>query len=300
MPTSPASSGLRRGRGRLQAASLGVGVVTVVGGAALPALASTAPSLSCTSNARTADACHDVSTFASAHDGGVTQVLKVEADTEAHGGTVPHHVYDIRHQACNGTIHVAHVFASDTNEAANGTAESRPVWWQSTAETQSTGNAGNSGSGSTSGSSPDHGSGNSASADTAASHAAMSYVKTHWPSAAVTGVKKEHKNVNGQKDYYQVKLQLRHGTTNVWVDGSNSSHVVTAVQGHGLSYRDPNVITPSQAEAAAVTKMGGTAYKASEHGSKWRWYWVFVRDGSSKHKVGVDAVTGVVTQVKGS
>ena len=120
------------------------------------------------------------------------------------------------------------------------------------------------------------------------------------------GVKHEQVKSSGPKDYYQVKLQLgsngkRKGTANVWVDATSSAGTVTAASGSGLSYRDATVVSPATAEASAVTAAGGgTAYKVSLNGGKWRWYWVFVRNGSAKDKVGVDAVTGVVTQVRQS
>ncbi|MHB1850552.1 MAG: hypothetical protein ACYCVO_16425 [Acidimicrobiales bacterium] len=110
----------------------------------------------------------------------------------------------------------------------------------------------------------------------------------------------------GQKDYYQVKLQLGEdgqnaGTTNVWVDATSPAGTVTAASGSGLSYRDPHIVPAAAAEADAVKAVGGgSAYKANLNGGKWRWYWVFVRNGRTKYKVGVDAVTGAVTQVRQS
>ncbi|MHB1469242.1 MAG: hypothetical protein ACYCX7_08800, partial [Solirubrobacteraceae bacterium] len=112
----------------------------------------------------------------------------------------------------------------------------------------------------------------------------------------VLSVKHNQLKSQGQKDYYQVKLQLgengqKAGTTNVWVDATSSAGTVTAASGSGLDYRDPNLVSASTAQANAVKAVGGgSAYKTNVNGGKWRWYWVFVRNGSTKYKVGVDAV----------
>ncbi|MHB1519155.1 MAG: PepSY domain-containing protein [Acidimicrobiales bacterium] len=119
----------------------------------------------------------------------------------------------------------------------------------------------------------------------------------------VMGVKKCQVTSKGQKVYYQVKLQLgkggrNHGTTTIWVDASSSPGTVTAAAGQ-LKYRDANIVSPSTAEANAMAAVGGGSqfHPTSLHGGKWRWYWVFLSNGSVKYKVGVDAATGVVTEV---
>ena len=297
-----------------------LGAMALAGGAAIAgapaALASsTAPTHGTTTCAVAGDECTNAVAYANANDGGGAKVLAVEADTETHGGSATHRVFDIRMKTNNGIYNI-HVYRNDN--APYGDA----VWWQKLAENQnpSSGSVQSGGSGGApgspdhgSGGSPDHGSGGSGASSTmdspqiTASQAASdatSFATTHG--MQVLGVKHEQVNSNGQKDYYQVKLQLgsngqRHGTTNVWVDATTSPGTVTAGSGSGLDYRDTSVVSPAAAQASAVTAAGGgTAYKVSLHGGKWRWYWVFVQNGSTKDKVGVDAVTGVVTQVRQS
>ena len=306
-----------------------LGALALAGGATIAgapaALASsTAPTHGATTCAVAGDECTNAVTYANANDGGGAKVLAVEADTETHGGSVTHRVFDIRVQTNNGIYNI-HVYRND--QAPYGDS----VWWQSRAENQnpSSGSGGSTGSGGSGGSpdggsggsggSPDGGSGGSGgSGSSGGSGAADSPQITASQAASdaasfatsqgfqVLGVKHSQVNSNGQKDYYQIKLQLgsngqRHGTTNVWVDATSSPGTVTAASGSGLSYRDANVVSPGAAQASAVTAAGGgSAYKISLNGGKWRWYWVFVQNGSSKYKVGVDAVTGVVTQVRQS
>ncbi len=119
----------------------------------------------------------------------------------------------------------------------------------------------------------------------------------------VLGIKHNQLTSKGQQDYYKVKVQLginghKHGTMTVWVDATTHAGVVTAASGSGLRYRDPSIVSQTTAQANAVSAAGGgIAYKTKIHGEKWRWYWVFVRDGSARFKVGVDGATGMVTQV---
>ena len=76
---------------------------------------------------------------------------------------------------------------------------------------------------------------------------------------------------------------------------------VTAAQGGGLAYRDSAVISAASAQSSAVAATGGgTLHKTPLHGDKWRWCWVFVGNGCTRDKVGHDAVTGVVTEVRRS
>lgn len=77
------------------------------------------------------DECNAAINYANAHYGGSgkTTILKIEADTEAHGGTTTHEVFDIRLQAPNGSIYVVHVLRNENNDS---------VWWSNLAENQST------------------------------------------------------------------------------------------------------------------------------------------------------------------
>ncbi|MHB8246054.1 MAG: hypothetical protein ACYDGN_12020 [Acidimicrobiales bacterium] len=256
------------------------------------------------------DECRNAIAYANRHDGGGARVLAVEADTESHGGAVKYRVFDIRIKTNRG-VFVEHVYRWD------GPPQSDHIWWQSRAENQGSG-------GRSSDSSPDTNAGNDqqspdkspvdkpAPSGNPGHNTKISYSQAAADAQAfatqrgyqVLGVKHNELNADGQKDYYQVKLQLgengrKHGTTNIWVDATSSPGTVTAASGSGLSYRDSNSVSPSTAEHNAVAAVGGgTAYKYSLHGGKWRWYWVFVRDGSTKYKIGVDAVTGIVTQMK--
>lgn len=142
----------------LRWAGLGTGlVVAVTGGGALVGAssafaASTAPTHGTTTCAIAGDECGNAVTYANSHDGGGARVLAVEADTEAHGGTVTHRVFDIRVQTNSG-IFVEHVYRDDTAPYSDG------IWWQSRAENQNpgSGSAGSS-AGTSSGTSPDQGS----------------------------------------------------------------------------------------------------------------------------------------------
>ncbi|MHB1739055.1 MAG: hypothetical protein ACYCXA_06140 [Actinomycetes bacterium] len=315
-----------------------MGAVTLVaaGGGLLAAApsafaASSAPTHGTTTCTTAGDECSNAIAYANANDGGGARVLAVEADTAAHGGTVKHRVFDIRMQTNDG-IYVAHVLRNDSATSKDG------VWWQNRAENQnpsggstSTPPSGSGGSSpdkssspspdkssspspdkssSPSPSTPPSGSGSSSANDSpriSASQAASdatSFATSHG--YQVLGVKHTQVKSNGQKDFYQVKLQLgqnghKEGTTNVWVDATSSPGTVTAASGSGLSYRDASIVSPGTAGANAVSATGGgSVYKTSIHGGKWRWYWVFVRNGSTTSKVGVDAVTGQVTQVHAS
>ena len=167
------------------------------------------------------------------------------------------------------------------------------MWWQSLAENQ---NHGRKSGGGSAGSYSPRISASQAAAD------ATSFVTGQG--RQVLSVKHNQLESQGQKEYYQVKLQLgesgrKAGTTSVWVDATSSPGTVTAVSGSGLSYRDQTLVPAATAQANAVKAAGGgSAYKTSLNGGKWRWYWVFVRNGATKYKVGVDAVTGAVTQVR--
>ncbi len=276
------------------------------------------------------DECNAAINYANAHYGGSgkTTILKIEADTEAHGGTTTHEVFDIRLQAPNGSIYVVHVLRNENNDS---------VWWSNLAENQSatssstsssttpssTSSSSSSGSSpdhssstapSSSGSSPDHSSSSSSTAPSSGgndtpqiSASQANTIATNFAQSQgdqVLGVKHTQLNSNGQKDYYQVKLQLgsngnKSGTVNVWVDATSSSGVVTAASGSGIQYRNPNIVSPATAQSNALaTTGGGSVYKTQINGGKWKWYWVFVRNGSTKYKVGVSAASGVVTQSK--
>lgn len=285
--------------GRLVALSgLGVaGAALSVLASAGPAFASGTSTLTCSSTG-VADECATATAYASSHHpgSGQTTVLAVEADTELHGGSVPQSVFDIRVKAPNGTIYVEHVLRSESSDS---------VWWESVAEGQNpppqppppppppSGGGG----------------GTAHISASQAESAATSFVQSNFSGVGVLGVKKIQLNANAPKLYYQVKLQLgsngrRSGTTNVWVDASTSSAVVTAVQGSGLSYRDTNVISSSAATSDAMAAIGGsdTTYNSTQlNGGKWQWYWVFVRNSAgTKYKVGIDAATGAMTQARAS
>lgn len=306
---------------------------------------SSAPTQGKTTCTIAGDECTNAINYANTYDGGGAIVLAVEADTETHGGTVSHRVFDILMQTNNG-IYSMHVYRNDSAPYLDS------VWWQSLAEKQSPSGT-TSGSSSTTGStsdnspdttksstttttdsSPDHSNDQNQSTttkpaddnspDNSKSHNATIYTsdspKINASQAAndatsfvtakgyqVLGTKHEKLKSKGQKDYYKVKLQLglngkKHGTASVWVDATSSPGTVTAVSGDGLKYRDTTIVSSSTAQANAISANGGsgTVYKTSLHGGKWRWYWVSLRVGSTKYKVGVDAVTGVVTQIRRS
>ncbi len=290
--------------------------------------ASSAPTHGGTTCTIAGDECSIAVAYASANDGGGARVLAVEADTEAHGGTVTHRVFDIRLQTNTG-VYVVHVFRNDN--APYGDA----VWWENRAENQNpsggpTGSPPPSSAGSSTDSSPDTNGSTKASSPDASPDQPASLAGSSTSSASdsprisavqaasdatsfvtsrgyqVLGVKHDQLKSGGQKDYYQVKLQLgqngrNHGTTNVWVDATSSPGTVTAASGSGLDFRDANVVSLGTAQGNAVSAAGGgTAYKTQIKGGKWRWYWVFVRNGSTRYKVGVAAATGKVTQVRHS
>ncbi|MHB1510077.1 MAG: PepSY domain-containing protein [Acidimicrobiales bacterium] len=280
-------------RGRVTKCAMGAATLALAGGG----LFALAPGASATSNAPThgkttcaiaGDECTNAIAYANTNDGGGVTVLAVEADTEAHGGTVTHRVFDIRLQTSSG-IFVEHVYRNDNSPYSDG------IWWQSRAENQNPPSP-----------SPSPSSGSDSPKITASQAEASATTFVSGLGHQVLGVKHYESNFNGQKDYFQVKLQLgqggkKQGTTNVWVDASSTTGVVTAASGSGLTYRDANIVSPGTADANAVAATnGGSVYKTSLHGGKWRWYWVFVRNGSTKYKVGVDAVTGIVTQVRQS
>ncbi|MHB1538083.1 MAG: hypothetical protein ACYCUM_09685 [Solirubrobacteraceae bacterium] len=321
----------------LRTSALGIGACAITGGgllAAAPSVfaVSSAPTHGKTTCAVAGDECTNAIVYANAHDGGGASVLAVEADTEAHGGATTHRVFDIRMQTNNGVYDV-HVYRNDAAPYSDA------VWWQKLAENQHPGGkSGSEASGESrdhskssgssrdhsksSGGSPDHskssgessssgggqtGSTSSDSPQISAEQAATDATNfVTGQSREVLSVKHNQLESRGQKDYYQVKLQLgengqKAGTTNVWVDATSSSGTVTAASGSGLSYRDPNLVSASTAQANAVKAAGGgSAYKTNINGGKWRWYWVFVRNAGTKYKVGVDAVTGVVTQMRKS
>ena len=299
----------RRRRRALRSSAVGLGAFAVAGGGLLagaPAAfaASSAPTHGKTTCAIAGDECTNAINYANTNDGGGATVLTVEADTEAHGGTITHRVFDIRMQTNNGVYNV-HVYRND-NAPYNDA-----VWWQNLAENQNPGGGSGDGSGGGSGSGGGETSGGgSTSSDSpqiSASQAATDATNfATGQGRQVLSVKHNQLKSQGQKDYYQVKLQLGEngrnaGTTNVWVDATSSAGTVTAASGSGLTYRDPNLVPVATAQANAVKAAGGgTAYKTNLNGGKWRWYWVFVRNGGTKYKVGVDAVTGVVTEVRQS
>ena len=283
-----------------------VGVAAGVLGSGVPAFAGTTATTYTCSSPGVADECHAATTYAASHHpgSGTTTVLAVEADTEYHGGTVAHRVFDIRLKAPNGTVYVEHVLRNESSDS---------VWWEGVAENQGSGGTTTSTPPPTSPppSSPPPSSSSGGVSDspmisaTQAGSAATAFVRSYWPSVGVSGVKNSQLNSNGQKDYYQVKRQLESrghssGTTVVWVDATSSAAKVTAVQGSGLSYRDSSIVSPASAQSAASAATGATStYSSTQiNGGKWRWYWVFLRSSSgTKYKVGVDAVTGQVTQV---
>ncbi len=286
----------------LRSSVAGLGVAVVAGGGLLAAApgafaASSAPTHGKTTCAIAGDECTNAINYAKSHDGGSATVLAVEADTEAHGGKVTRRVFDIRMQTKDG-IYDVHVYRNDNAPYSDG------VWWQHLAENQ------NPGGGSGDGGSGGGGSTGSSGSDSPRISARQAVVDAK---GFVTGqgrqvlwVKHEQLKSQGQKDYYKVKLQLgdngrKAGTTNVLVDATSSAGTVTAASGDGLSYRDHNLVPVATARANALNAVGGgSVYKTKLNGGKWRWYWVFVRQGSTKYKVGVDAVTGVVTQARRS
>ncbi|MHB1783245.1 MAG: PepSY domain-containing protein [Acidimicrobiales bacterium] len=299
---APATGRIREQRRRraLRSSALGLGALAMVGGGLLAAApsalaASSAPTHGKTTCAIAGDECTNAINYANANDGGGATVLAVGADTEAHGGAVSHRVFDIRMQTNTG-VYDLHVFRNDSPPYNDG------VWWQKLAENQNPG--GGSGSGGSSGGGGSTDSAGSDAPQISASQAATGATSfVSGKGRQVLSVKHNQLKSEGQKDYYQVKLQLgdngrKAGTTNVWVDATSTSGIVTAASGSGLSYRDTNLVPASTAQANAVKATGGgVVYKTNLNGGKWRWYWVFVRNGSTKYKVSVDAVTGVVTQV---
>ena len=78
------------------------------------------------------DECQEAVAYASTHHPGSGQarVVAVEADTETHGGSVAHRVYDVRVLAPNGTTYVEHVLRNEAKDS---------VWWESVAEGQQAG-----------------------------------------------------------------------------------------------------------------------------------------------------------------
>ena len=306
----PAAGATRdRRRRALRSSAVGLGVFAVAGGGLLAAApsasaASSAPTHGTTTCATAGDECTNAINYANANDGGGATVLAVEADTETHGGAVTHRVFDIRMQTNDGIYNI-HVYRNDNAPYSDA------VWWQNLAENQNPGGGSGvgSGSGSGSGGGGTNGGGSTGSDAPQISASQAAADATNFVTGQgrqVLSVKHDQLKSQGQKDYYQVKLQLGRndrnaGTTNVWVDATSSAGTVTAASGSGLSYRDPNLVPAATAQANAVKAAGGgSVYKTSIHGGKWRWYWVFVRNGSTKYKVGVDAVTGAVTQVRKS
>lgn len=121
--------------GRMTISMVVTATLVVAGGGFLPGAssafaASSAPTHGATTCAVAGDECSDAINYANAHDGGGSSVLAVEADTEAHGGTVAHRVFDIRVQTNTG-VYVEHVFRNDEPPYTDG------IWWQSRAENQS-------------------------------------------------------------------------------------------------------------------------------------------------------------------
>lgn len=309
--SADADTGDRRRRRALRGSAVSLGALAIAGGGLLAAApsafaASSAPAHGTTTCAVAGDECTNAINYANTNDGGGATVLAVEADSEAHAGAVTHRVFDIRMQTNNGIYNI-HVYRNDS--APYGDA----VWWQNLAENQNPG--GGSGGGSSSGGGSGSGGGGtnggastgSDSPQIAAGQAASDATNfITGQGRQVLSVKHNQLKSQGQKDYYRVKLQLgdggrNAGTTNVWVDATSTAGTVTAASGSGLNYRDPNLVVASTAQANAVkAAAGGSVYKTSLNGGKWRWYWVFVRDGATKYKVGVDAVTGAVTQVRQS
>ena len=84
----------------------------------------------------------------------------------------------------------------------------------------------------------------------------------------------------------------------MWVDATTASGTVTAASGSGLHHRDSTIVSPGTAAVnALVATSGGSVDKTSLQGGRWPWCWVFIKSGDTKLPVGVDAVSGVVTQV---
>ncbi len=306
-PGRPDPTTITHVRGRRAAAA--AAALVAAGGASL-ALApsafalSSAPTHGKTTCAIAGDECTYALSYANAHDGGSATVLAVEADVETHGSSAGQPVFDVRVQTATG-VYVVHVLRGDTAPANDS------VWWQSRAESAPTGSTGSTGSTDA----PDSATGSSGSSGVTASASdapridasAAATLATSFAAAdgrQVLGVKHEDLTSSGQKDYYTVKLQLgsngaNAGTTTVWVDATSASGTVTAAQGSGIDYRDVAVVPAATAQASAASATGGgTVYKTTLHGEKWRWYWVFVQSGGARYKVGVDAVTGTVTEVR--
>ncbi len=246
------------------------------------------------------DECAVALAYADARDGGGATVLAVEADTEAHGGTRARAVFDFRVRANDGTFNV-HVYRSDRAPYRDR------VWWQAHAEG---GAPASPAPASPAPASP-------ALAEPAPVPAAVPGAPALTEGRAVddavrfvTGlgyqvpaVKWAELSSTGRKDYYTVKLELagpgEGSTVKVWVDATSTAGTIAAARGDGLDYRDPNIVTPAAARAAAVAATGGgTAYKVRLHGEKWLWYRVSVRAGATAYEVAVDAFTAVVTQVR--
>lgn len=296
--------------------ALGVATLAMATGGVLVSASSASALSSAPAHAKTTcaiagDECNIAIAYANAHDGGGARALSVEADTETYGGA-RHRVFDIRMQTNSG-VFVVHVLRNDNVPYSDGV-------WQKRAENQNP-NVGSTSAPSSNagGSSIDESPGVSTGTDVHVPSLSQSSQQIIASQAAidatdfatgrgyqVLGVKKERLNSKGQKDYYQVKLQLgqngrKHGTMNVWIDATSPAGIVTAASGGGLRYRDLNLASPTivQANALAATGGKGSVYKTSGlQGGKWSWYWVFVRNGSTKYKVGVDAFTGLVTQVR--
>ncbi|MCL4543638.1 MAG: PepSY domain-containing protein [Chloroflexi bacterium] len=221
---------------------------------------------------------------------GQASILKTEPDVDR--GVA---VYDVRVLAPNGTTYVVHI------QQSNDT-----VLWANRAESQSTSSTGGASADqvdSTGQPSKDHTpspSGQSASAQISSQQAVAA---AEGAVSNQAGVKKERLHNQDGKNYYQIKLRLQpHGTTNVWVDASTTTPVVTAIQGHGYSMRDSQLVAASTADTNALQAVGGgTVLHTSLHGGKWRFYEVQVRTSSgTKEKVWESAATGAVTQMKAS
>lgn len=310
-PSKKVSHTSRVAKSALGVATLAMATGGVLASAAGASTLSSAPTHAKTTCAIAGDECSMAIAYANAHDGGGARVLSVEADTETYGGA-QHRVFDIRMQA-NGGVYVVHVLRNDNAPYSDAVSQKRAenqnpsVGLTNTPSSNTGGSSIDKSPGVSTGTNVHVPSSSQSSQQITASQAAID--ATNFATGRgyqVLGVKKERLNSKGQKDYYQVKLQLgqngrSHGTMNIWIDATSPAGTVTAASGSGLRYRDLNLALPTivQANALAATGGKGSVYKTSGlQGGKWSWYWVFVRSGSTKYKVGVDAFTGLVTQVR--
>lgn len=133
---------------------------------------------------------------------------------------------------------------------------------------------------------------------------ATSYLTSQGVSVAGTGKTVLHNH--GIADYYRVGIRLspintkakRGPITHVTVDATSTTGVVTGIAGANIRYTDLKLVSPTAAEASAVSAAGGgTASHIKLIRGLWPHYIVRVTNGSKTSVVTISAVSGVVTMV---